>query len=136
MPQASLSNVIQSNMQNMSLSTKTQDTQSKIIEQIIVPKEPPADFEYIVDAPSIMPMDIDVIKLTAQFVARNGGPFRTNLMNKEQRNPLFDFLKPQHSHFTFFSKMVEQYTKILLPPKELFTKLQKEVGFTNPFFEK
>ena len=78
-----------------------------------------------------MPMDIDVIKLTAQFVARNGGPFRTNLMNKEQRNPLFDFLKPQHSHFSYFTRLVEQYSKILLPPKDLVDKLRKEVD--NPY---
>lgn len=131
MPQSSLTNAIQTNMQNMNLSAKTQESQSRIIEQIIIPKEPPAEFEFIVDAPSIMPLDIDVIKLTAQFVARNGGPFRTNLMNKESRNPLFDFLKPQHSHFSFFTKLVEQYTKILLPPKDLVQKLQKEIE--NPF---
>lgn len=131
MPQISLNNAIQTNMENMSLSNKAKESQSKIIEKIIIPKEPPADFEFIVDAPSIQPLDIDVIKLTAQFVARNGGPFRTNLMNKESRNPLFDFLKPQHSHFTFFTRLVEQYTKILLPAKDVFTKLQNEVE--NPY---
>lgn len=131
MPQSSLTSAIQSNMQNMNLSAQAQESQSRIIEQIIIPKEPPAEFEFIIDAPSILPLDIDVIKLTAQFVARNGGPFRTNLMNKESRNPLFDFLKPQHSHFSFFTKLVEQYTKILIPPKELITKLKKELD--NPF---
>lgn len=131
LPQAALNNAIQSNMQNLSLSVKTADTQMKIIEQIIIPKEPPTDPEFIVDAPSIMPMDIDVIKLTAQFVARNGGPFRTNLMNKESRNPLFDFLKPQHSHFTFFTRLVEQYSKVFLPPKDLLIHLRKELD--NPF---
>ena len=30
--------------------------------------------------------DLDVVKLTAQFVARNGRQFLTNLMNREQRN--------------------------------------------------
>jgi hypothetical protein len=30
--------------------------------------------------------DLDVVKLTAQFVARNGRHFLTNLMNREQRN--------------------------------------------------
>jgi hypothetical protein len=29
---------------------------------------------------------LDVVKLTAQFVARNGRHFLTNLMNREQRN--------------------------------------------------
>jgi splicing factor 3A subunit 1 len=117
------------NLQKLSLTTK--DTQSKIIEQMIILKDPPPEFQYIIDAPSIMPLDIDVIKLTAQFIARNGRPFLTSLMSKEQRNPMFDFLKPQHSHFSYFNRLVDQYTKILLPPRDLVDKMRKEVG--NPF---
>lgn len=98
---------------------------------MIILKDPPPELEFIVDAPSIKPLDIDVIKLTAQFVARNGRPFLTNLMNKESRNPIFDFLKPQHSHFPYFTKLVDQYTKILLPPKDLLDKMRKEIA--NPF---
>jgi splicing factor 3A subunit 1 len=93
---------------------------------MFIPKEPPQDYEFVIDAPSISPLDIDVIKLTAQFVARNGRPFLTSLMNKEHRNALFDFLKPQHSHFSYFTRLVEHYTKILLPPKDLIDKLKKE----------
>ena len=119
-------NNIQSHLQKLSINQA--DNKSKFIEQIIIPKEPPPDFEFVVDAPSLSPLDIDVIKLTAQFVARNGGAFRTNLMNKEQRNPMFDFLKPQHSHFSYFTKLVEQYTKILLPPRDLLDKLRRDVG--------
>ena len=81
---------------------------------MIILKDPPSEFEFI----------LDVIKLTAQSVARNGKPFLTNLVNKEQRNPMFDFLKPQHSHFQYFNKLVEQYTKILLPPKDLVDKMR------------
>lgn len=54
----------------------------------------------------------DVVRLTAQFVARNGRQFLTNLMNREQRNYQFDFLRPQHSLFNYFTKLVEQYTKV------------------------
>jgi splicing factor 3A subunit 1 len=74
---------------------------------------------------------VDTIKLTAQFVARNGKPFLTQLMGREQRNPMFDFLKPQHSHFQYFNKLVEQYTRLLLPPKDLVEKMRVEVS--NPF---
>lgn len=66
------------------------------------------------------------MKLTAQFVARNGRQFLTNLMNREQRNFQFDFLRPQHSLFQYFTKLLEQYTKILVPPKDLLTKLKME----------
>lgn len=92
----------------------------------IVPKEPPPEFEFIADPPSISAFDLDIVKLTAQFVARNGRQFLTTLMNREQRNYQFDFLRPQHSLFNYFTKLVEQYTKILIPPKDLLNKLKKE----------
>lgn len=119
---------LQANLQNLSISAKTQDTQTKIIEQIIVLKDPPPELEFIADAPSISPLDIDCIKLTAQYVARNGQPFLSAIRGKEQRNPMFDFLKPQHSHFAYFNKLVDQYTKILLPPKDLVERLRREAG--------
>ncbi|KAG1714370.1 Splicing factor 3A subunit 1 [Nymphon striatum] len=98
----------------------------KSIESIIIPKEPPPEFEFIADPPSISAFDLDVVKLTAQFVARNGRQFLTNLMNREQRNYQFDFLRPQHSLFNYFTKLLEQYTKVLIPPKDLMNKLRKE----------
>lgn len=66
------------------------------------------------------------MKLTAQFVARNGRQFLTTLMNKEQRNYQFDFLRPQHSMFNYFTNLVEQYTKVMIPPKDLMSKLKKD----------
>jgi splicing factor 3A subunit 1 len=33
-------------------------------------------------------------------------------MQKEGMNYHFDFLKPQHSLFHYFTKLVEQYTKV------------------------
>ena len=47
-------------------------------------------------------------------------------MNKEQRNYQFDFLRPQHSLFQYFTKLLEQYTKVLIPPKDLLKKLGDE----------
>ena len=73
----------------------------------------------------------DVVKLTAQFVARNGRQFLTNLMNREQRNYQFDFLRPQHSLFQYFTKLLEQYTKVLIPPKDLMKKLNEEKNEKN-----
>jgi splicing factor 3A subunit 1 len=53
-----------------------------------------------------------MVKTTAQFVARNGRQFLTSLMKMEARNYQFDFLRPQHSLFNYFTKLVEQYTKV------------------------
>ncbi|XP_046387283.1 splicing factor 3A subunit 1 [Ischnura elegans] len=98
----------------------------KQVEQPFVPKDPPSEFEFVADPPSISALDLDIVKLTAQFVARNGRQFLTNLMNREQRNYQFDFLRPQHSLFQYFTKLLEQYTKVLIPPKDLMAKLSEE----------
>ena len=100
--------------------------QLKSAVEVQAPLEPPPEFEFIADPPSISAFDLDMVKLTAQFVARNGRQFLTNLMKLEARNYQFDFLRPQHSLFNYFTKLVEQYTKILIPPKDLLGKLRKE----------
>ncbi|XP_029711856.1 splicing factor 3A subunit 1 [Aedes albopictus] len=105
---------------------KQQELLKAVREEQFVPKDPPTEFEFIADPPSISAMDLDIVKLTAQFVARNGRLFLTNLMNREQRNYQFDFLRPQHSLFQYFTKLLEQYTKILVPPKDLMNKLKIE----------
>lgn len=113
-------------MQQQASQQLPQKVQAQVIHETVVPKEPPPEFEFIADPPSISAFDLDVVKLTAQFVARNGRQFLTQLMQKEQRNYQFDFLRPQHSLFNYFTKLVEQYTKVLIPPKGLLLKLKKE----------
>ncbi|XP_023175363.1 splicing factor 3A subunit 1 [Drosophila hydei] len=105
---------------------RQQELLKQVVEQQFVPKEPPSEFEFIADPPSISALDLDIVKLTAQFVARNGRQFLTNLMSREQRNFQFDFLRPQHSLFQYFTKLLEQYTKVLIPPKDLLSKLRTE----------
>lgn len=63
------------------------------------------------------------MKLTAQFAARNGRQFINQLAQRESRNYQFDFLRPSHSLFPFFTELVKQYTKVLAPPKDLKVKL-------------
>jgi splicing factor 3A subunit 1 len=109
----------------------TTTKQSEILKSVtkadkVVLKEAPPEYEFIADPPSISAFDLDVVKLTAQFVARNGRQFLTNLMNREQRNFQFDFLRPQHSLFQYFTRLLEQYTKVLIPPKDLQNKLNFE----------
>eukprot|EP00933_Yihiella_yeosuensis_P030521 TRINITY_DN24163_c0_g1_i1.p1 TRINITY_DN24163_c0_g1~~TRINITY_DN24163_c0_g1_i1.p1 ORF type:complete len:699 (-),score=262.40 TRINITY_DN24163_c0_g1_i1:188-2284(-) len=87
-------------------------------------KPPPPD-QYVVNHPYIAPMDTDIIKLTAQFVARNGQKFLIGLTQRESRNPQFDFLKPTHALFGYFTSLVDAYTKCLMPNKEEVEKLKR-----------
>ena len=66
---------------------------------------------FLLDPPKIHSMDLDIIKLTAQFVARNGGQFHIGLMNREHKNPQFEFLKHTHPLNPYFTALIDSYTK-------------------------
>uniref|UniRef100_A0A2P2MQK5 Uncharacterized protein MANES_04G066600 n=1 Tax=Rhizophora mucronata TaxID=61149 RepID=A0A2P2MQK5_RHIMU len=90
--------------------------------------EPPEAENYTVRLPEgITGEELDIIKLTAQFVARNGQAFLTGLTNREMNNPQFHFLKPTHSMFTFFTGLADAYSKVLMPQKGLTEKLTKSI---------
>lgn len=65
------------------------------------------------------------MKLTALFTAQRGRTFLANLSAREGRNYQFDFLRPTHSLFGYFNRLVEQYTKVLHPNKETLEQLKK-----------
>ena len=79
------------------------------------PKGPaaPPELHFSARMPNISAQDLDVVRLTALFVAKNGRSFMTTLSQKEARNYQFDFLRPQHSLYQFFSRLVDQYTLLL-----------------------
>ncbi|XP_057982982.1 probable splicing factor 3A subunit 1 [Malania oleifera] len=90
--------------------------------------EPPEAEQYTVRLPEgITGEELDIIKLTAQFVARNGKSFLTGLTSREINNPQFHFLKPTHSMFMFFTALADAYSKVLMPPKGLTEKLKRSV---------
>ncbi|KAJ5463501.1 hypothetical protein N7475_008445 [Penicillium sp. IBT 31633x] len=76
------------------------------------PKGPPepSSFHFSARMPIINAQDLDVVKLTALFVAKRGKSFMTALSQREARNFQFDFLRPQHSLYQFFTRLVDQYT--------------------------
>ncbi|KAI9652583.1 MAG: SF3a splicing factor complex subunit [Alyxoria varia] len=75
--------------------------------------EPPPEFHFSARMPNISAQDLDVVKLTAAFVAKNGRGFMTALSQRESTNYQFDFLRPQHSLYQFFSRLVDQYSELL-----------------------
>lgn len=47
-------------------------------------------------------------------------------MNREHKNPQFEFLKQNHPWNPFFLILVESYARCLLPPKNYVTKLKEQ----------
>lgn len=96
------------------------------------PKVPqPRPFQFIdTDKPPMAPVDSDILKLTALFTARMGRGFTSELATRESGNYQFDFLRPSHSLFGYFNRLVEQYTRILIPPQETLTQLDSQSGHT------
>lgn len=75
--------------------------------------EPPPEFQFSARMPNISSLDLEVVKLTALHVARKGKSWMTTLSQREARNYQFDFLRPQHSLYNFFQRLVDQYTTLL-----------------------
>lgn len=76
-------------------------------------EEPPTPLMYLLNHPEgLSACDIDVIKLTAQFTAIGGRSFLAGLASREQKNPQFDFLKPTHVLFSYFTSLVDSYAKV------------------------
>ncbi|KII61419.1 Splicing factor 3A subunit 1 [Thelohanellus kitauei] len=99
------------------------------------PPNPPQP-EFINEQLPLAPVDLDTVKITAQFVARNGRQFLQSLLQREMKNYIFDFLKPQHNIYPFFIKLVEQYSKILAPSNNTITALRKEAIDRSAVLEK
>ncbi|XP_019853715.1 PREDICTED: splicing factor 3A subunit 1-like [Amphimedon queenslandica] len=96
-----------------------------IVTEPEIPKEPPPEWEFMAEPPAISRRHLDIVKLTAQFVARNGAHFMDQLMMREQKNETFDFLRRNHILFSYFTKLVEQYSKVLMPSYSQTEKLRQ-----------
>ena len=88
-----------------------------------IPQPTPDMFS--VPQPNIPGTELDIIKISAQFVAKNGQKFLNDLIRREKDNPQFDFMKPQHTLFGYFTFLVGCYAKILNNKNEIMTKIEK-----------
>ncbi|KAJ3556642.1 hypothetical protein NM688_g1909 [Phlebia brevispora] len=101
---------------------ETQEVQPE--KEIDLGVEPPVP-EFILDSANVNAIDLDIMKLTALFVARRGRQFLSALSGREGRNYQFDFLRPTHSLFPYFNRLVDQYSKVLHPSKETLEQLKE-----------
>ncbi|KAG0152101.1 hypothetical protein CROQUDRAFT_667447 [Cronartium quercuum f. sp. fusiforme G11] len=91
----------------------------------------PTSLQFLIEPgqmPKINSVDLEIIKLTALFTARLGRKFVSDLSARESRNYQFDFLRPAHSLFGFFNRLVEQYTRVLIPTPESIERLERLAG--------
>ena len=56
----------------------------------------------------------EIVKLTAQYTAVSGRQFLSGLARKEAGNPQFEFLKPTHVLFGYFTALCDQYAKVVV----------------------
>jgi splicing factor 3A subunit 1 len=87
--------------------------------------EPPQFQFAIAHPPGLSAMDVDIIKLTAQYTALNGRDFLSGLAQREARNPQFDFLKPTHMLFSYFTTLVDSYAKLLQPTQDIVSRAKR-----------
>jgi len=98
----------------------------------VKPTEAPPAFEFIIAHPTgLTASDVDIIKLTAQYTAINGREFLTGLVLREQRNPQFDFLKPTHMLFSYFTSLVDSYAKIVTPSTVVRERIRENAVFKS-----
>mmetsp|Transcript_3194 Transcript_3194/g.9737 ORF Transcript_3194/g.9737 Transcript_3194/m.9737 type:complete len:631 (+) Transcript_3194:145-2037(+) len=92
-----------------------------------VPTEPPPAEQFAVLLPTPAPtnMEMEVIRLTAQFTACCGRPFLAGVNVREYRNPQFGFLKPEHAHHLLFQTLISMYQQVMKPSDELRARMEK-----------
>jgi len=99
------------------VSKQEQEKEQKILENVrgMEPLQP--IFTSIIMPPNnITPTQLEIIKLTAQFVVLNGkgGSFLRELTVKQWGNPvMWGFLQPRHSHYAYFTQLVDLYKNLM-----------------------
>lgn len=90
-----------------------------------IEEPPPLNF-LAAPAPNLLQIDCDIIRLTAQYVAKHGRSFLFELMSREQNNMQFDFLKPQHGQYRYFTNLIMQYSLICNQPLDINQQLRED----------
>lgn len=82
--------------------------------------ETPSELDFLVQVPPITAKDIDIIKLTALFVAKNGENYITQIRNKyNDQTAQFSFLNDKHSFHQLFLTFLKQFRKLIKEQDEI-----------------
>ena len=107
----------------------TNDEEKPALQSTNMPQSPPQLRHVSVVAPAnLTPLELEVIKLTAQYVALadKNDHFLRDLTMREWNNPEFTFLQPRHAHFAYFTALVDGY-KSFLPGGDDYEKSQNKL---------
>eukprot|EP00985_Skeletonema_marinoi_P032482 scaffold39150_cov173-Skeletonema_marinoi.AAC.4 len=107
----------------------TNDEEKSALQTNNMPQAPPKLRHVSVVAPAnLTPLELEVIKLTAQYVALadKNDHFLRDLTMREWNNPEFTFLQPRHAHFAYFTALVDGY-KSFLPGGDDYEKTQNKL---------
>ena len=81
---------------------------------IRIPPPPTFTFVTVTPPPNLTAVQIETIKLVAQFTALDSSKgFLQNLTIREWSNPLLSFLQPRHPTFPYFSALTDSYKQLL-----------------------
>lgn len=104
----------------------------------------PEEFQFSARMPNISAQDLEIVKLTALYAAKNGKSWVTSLSQKEAVNAQFDFLRPQHSLNMYYGRLVDQYKDLIegetaddgAPQKKRISALQANIDNRFSLLEK
>lgn len=98
--------------------TENGETKEEEIKQEIL--EPPVELDFITKLPPITSKDLEIIKLTALFVAKNGENYINQIKNKyKDQTAQFSFLNDSHSFHQLFLTYLKQYRKLVNNKEEI-----------------
>jgi len=81
---------------------------------VVIPPPPKLHFVNLVVPSSLTNLQIETIKLVAQYTALSGAnSFLPMLSHREWNNPEFAFCQPRHAHFAYFTALVDAYKRVL-----------------------
>lgn len=79
-------------------------------------KEKPEDLNFLLELPTISLLDLDIIKMTALYVAQNGEPYIARIISyakKSNNEAQFEFLHKTHSLHSLFLRCLGQYELLI-----------------------
>lgn len=108
----------QDRLQNIGSKSSEEEGQDELKQSNESPIEitAPNEFKFLVETTPISGLDLDILKLSALFVAKNGPSYQQHLITRQrklQQEAQFEFLKPTHSLYPLYQEYVKQYQTVI-----------------------